>query len=99
METLEKPNMFDKTIKQPKTATKLSKTSKQSKLVTHPNKIKSYTESKEADCTLHLDLFKKHNPNKKCSQRYELKHLTLKSMMRSLVLHNIISSEFKEFKF
>ena len=72
---MEKPNIFvieSFTIKPPKTVTKLSNL----KIITQkPSKIKSYTESKAADCGLQLDIIKKHILPKKCSQRYKTKIL------------------------
>ena len=64
LETKEKQNVFDLesvTIEQLKSVTKLSKPIKQPKSITQkPNKIKLYTESNTADCTLQLDIVKGH---------------------------------------
>ena len=64
LETKEKQNVFDLesvTIEQLKSVTKLSKPIKQPKIITQkPSKIKLYTESNTADCTLQLDIVKGH---------------------------------------
>ena len=58
LEATEKPNIFDiesVTIEHWKTVTKLPKP----KIITQlPNKIKTYIESKVADCTLQSDIIK-----------------------------------------
>ena len=59
-----KPNIFgikSVTIEYPKNVTNLSKPIKQPKTVTQqPSKIKIYTESIAADCTLQLDIIRRH---------------------------------------
>ena len=62
------------TIEHPKTATKLSRFIKKSKIINEqPEKTKVYKGSNAADHTLKLDIIKRTIFPKKCSKHYEIK--------------------------
>ena len=109
LETVQKPNIFGielVIIEHPKTTIKLSKSKKGSKIITQqPRKIKFYTDSKAADCTLQLDILR--YLRKKYSKLYEIKILSSKmydeqlNLARSSIRNKLLGTtkELKNLKF
>ena len=68
-EFVENPNISDKESVTTENLKTVAKSSKSKNVTKQPNKIKLYAELKAANCTLILDIIKRHILPKKCPQR------------------------------
>ena len=87
LETIEKPNIFDKESAMIKFQKRLrNDRSPQNIHFQQTKKIKAYTESEVADRTLQFDVIKRHIPPKKILQLYETQIINSKNLDEQLNL-------------